>query len=207
MDDIIKPVAEWISQNIPLSIGIGIFIFCLFFEVSKIKVYPLRWLWKAISWPFKKIDEQRTESFKGIVNSMKTDLEKNLTEMQKGTMQNCVVAQENFAKLEGRFNELDGRFNELDNRFDDLGKKQSETDERLDQLAAARIKNHVLNFARQCRKGELHSREDFANLIREHTLYTQLVEKYHWDNEVYQHDYEYILRVYDKCNDEGTVLE
>ena len=207
MDDIIKPVAEWISQNIPLSIGIGIFIFCLFFEVSKIKVYPLKWLWKLIAWPFKKIDKQRTESFKGIVNSMKEDLEKNLMEMQKGTTQNCVVAQENFAKLENRFNELDGRFNELDSRFDELDSKQAETDERLDKLKADRIKNHVFNFARQCRNGERHSVADFKNLVKENEIYNDLVKRYGWENDVYTHDYAYVLKMYDKCNEEGTFSE
>ena len=45
---------------------------------------------------------------------------------------------------------------------------------RLTNSAAARIKNHVLNFARQCRKGEPHSHEDFANLFQENKEYQTL---------------------------------
>ena len=200
MDDIVKPIGKWISENVPFAVLIGLFIFCLFFEVSKVQVYPLRWLWRTISWPFKKIDEQRTQSFKNIVNGMKTDLDTKLEEMKNGTNQNCIVAQENFVKLEGRFNDLDLRFDELD-------KKQAETEERLDQLAAARIKNHVFNFARQCRNGEKHSVADFKNLTEEHKEYERLVKRHGWSNDVYSHDYAYIMKVYDKGNEEGTFLE
>ena len=98
-------------------------------------------------------------------------------------------------------------FTELDKRFDKLDEKQNETEERLDALAAARIKNHVLNFARQCRKDEPHSHEDFANLFRENKEYEKLVEKYDWDNDVYKHDFAYIKRVYDDCNDNGDFME
>ena len=74
MNDLVKPVGQWIADNIPLSIGISLFLFCLFFEISKIKVYPLKWLWKAISWPFRKIDEQRTTSFKNIVITFQNEI-------------------------------------------------------------------------------------------------------------------------------------
>ncbi len=190
MGDVLKPVGQWIAGNIPLSVGIGLFIFCLLFEISKIKIYPLKWLWKAISWPLKKIDEQRTESFKNLMNGLKTDLDSRLIEMQNGTNKNCEVVQENFKKLETRFNELDARFDKLD-------AKQIETDERLDKLAASRIKNHVLNFARQCRKGEDHSHEDYANLFKENKEYELLVEKHGWENDVYFHDFAYIKTQYD----------
>lgn len=186
MNEIIKPVAQWIASNIPMSVGIGIFIFCLFFEVSKIKVYPLKWLWKLISWPFKKIDEQRTESFKALTEGLKEDIDTKLDEMQICTDKNYEV--------------LKKRFDKLERRFDTLDKKQDETEERLDTLAAARIKNHVLNFARQCRRGEQHSHEDFANLFRECKIYDNLVETYKWENDVYKHDFAYIQRAYDEGN-------
>ena len=84
--------------------------------------------------------------------------------------------------------EVKSCFVELEKRFDKLDARQQETEERLDMLAAARIKNHVLNFARQCRKGEPHSHEDFANLFKENKEYEALFKKYNWDNDVYKHD-------------------
>ena len=155
MGDIVKPVAQWISQNIPWTILIVCFFISLTVEISKVKVYPLKWLWKLISWPFKKIDEQRTASFKAIAVDLKSDIDGKVTQMLSGMTSNCEL--------------LKTRFDRMESRFDELDKMQQDTDERLDKLAAARIKNHVLNFARQCRKGEPHSHEDFANLIKENS--------------------------------------
>ena len=193
MGEITKVVGQWIADNVPWAVLIGVFLFCLFFEISKIKVYPLKWLWKLISWPFKKIDEQRTGSFKALIAELKTDIDAKMEEMHADSMSNCASVK--------------ACFTELDKRFDKLDEKQTETEERLDALAAARIKNHVLNFARQCRKGEPHSHEDFSNLFKENKEYEVLVEKYDWDNDVYKHDYAYILRIYDECNNKGSCLD
>lgn len=193
MGDISKVAGQWIADNAPFAVVIGVFIFCLFFEISKIKVYPLRWLWKLISWPVRKIDEQRTESFKALLVDLKDDIDQKVTAMVNSTATNCDVLKE--------------RFDHLETRFDELGKTQSETDERLDRLAAARIKTHVLNFARQCRKGETHSHEDFANLFKENKEYEILVAKYGWENDVYIHDFAYIKRVYDEHNYNGDFAE
>ena len=206
MGDLAKQFTTLVSEHIPESIGIAIFLFCVFFEVSKIKVYPLRWLWRALSWPFRKIDEQRTQSFKNLMITFKADFDtkienlettfnNNLTEMSTVQNNNCMAVKACFTELEARFNTLDD--------------KQAETEEKLDKLAAARIKNHVLNFARQCRKGEPHSHEDFRNLFEECKLYEGLVHKYQamdeahakeWENNVFVHDFAYIESVYDELN-------
>ena len=107
MDAIIKPVSEWISAHIPLSIGIGIFIFLLFFEISKIKVYPLKWLWKLISFPLRKIDEQRTSSFKNLIAALKNDIDNKMNEMHDDSNRNCNSVKVCFTELEKRFDKLD----------------------------------------------------------------------------------------------------
>lgn len=211
MGDILKPVGQWISENIPLSIGIGLFIISLLFEISKVKIYPLRWLWKLISWPFKKIDEQRTASFKNIVISLQADIEtklSNLTATFDDKLNSMASSQEsNCAAVKSCFTGLEKRFDGLEAQLKTLDTKQNDTELKLDLLASARIKNHVLNFARQCRKGEPHSHEDFANLFKENEQYEELVKKYKWKNDVYTRDYAYILRVYDECNNRGDFLE
>ena len=189
MGDIVKPIGTWISNNIPLSVGIGLFIFCLFFEISKVKIYPLSWLAKIISYPFKKANEKQADSVKNLISELKTDIDTKLKELAEESASNCKAVRSSLAELEKRFDKLDD--------------KQGETEERLDMLAAARIKNHVLNFARQCRKGELHSHEDFANLFAENLEYQKLVAKYNWSNDVYKHDFAYIQRMYDECNNNG----
>lgn len=194
MGEVTKVVGQWIADNVPWAVLIGIFIFCLFFEISKIKVYPLRWLWKLISWPFRKLtqkaNEQLTNYFKQTMADLKDDINTKIAEIREDSNKNCAAVKKCLGDLEKRFDKMD--------------EKQSETEERLDALAAARIKNHVLNFARQCRKGEPHSHEDFANLFRENKQYESLVEKYGWENDVYKHDFAYIIRMYDECNDNGT---
>lgn len=203
MGDIVKPVATWVSQNIPWTVLIVFFIISLFVEISKVKVYPLKWLWKLISWPVRKIDEQRTQSFKNIIITFQSDFDdklnklsdtfnSKLAEMSTSQNNNCATVKECFTQLEERFDKLDER--------------QKETEEKLDKLAAARIKNHVLNFARQCRKGEGHSREDFANLFRENSQYLELVQRYGWVNDVYKHDFAYIETIYDECNKKNVFL-
>lgn len=212
MGDLAKQFTTLVSDHIPESIGIAIFLFCVFFEVSKIKVYPLRWLWKLLSWPFRKIDEQRTQSFKNLMITFKADFEtklenlkttfnNNLTKMASEQNSNCTAVKACFTELEGR--------------FDTLEADQRQTEEKLDKLAAARIKNHVLNFARQCRNNEKHSREAFVNLIHEHEYYESLVSKYQamdedhkkeWENNVYAHDYAYVMKVYDKCLETNDFL-
>ena len=193
MNEILKPVGVWISQNVPWTVLIVVFIFCLFFDISKVKIYPIRWMWKMICWPFKKINEKRANSMKNLFLDLKKDLETQLTSLTESTSANC--------------KQLQIRFDNLEKRFDSLDTQQVETEERLDRLAAARIKNHVLNFARQCRKGEPHSHEDFANLFKENQEYQVLVKKYGWENDVYTHDYAYIQRVYDGHNDNAEFIE
>lgn len=189
MSEVSKSVGQLIADNIPLSVAIGIFIFCGLFEISKVPIYPLRWAWRGISWPFRKINEKRTNSIKNLFSDLKTDIDNQLKILANGTTANCDMLKERFDKLESRFDKLD--------------LKQNETEEKLDKLAAARIKNHVLNFARQCRKNEYHSHEDFANLFNENKAYENLVSKYGWENDVYIEDYAYIKRVYRKYCDEG----
>ena len=200
MGEISKVVGQWIANNVPWAVLIGVFIFCLFFEISKIKVYPLKWLWKLISWPFKKIDEQRTESFKAIAAELKIDIDNKLAEMQTSSNANCDTVKSCFVDLNGKFAELEARFDALDT-------KQAEADEKLDKMKADRIKNHVFNFARQIRNGEKHSHEEFMALMKEHEQYEALVAHYtaidekhkkSWKNDVYPRDYKTITDAYDR---------
>lgn len=189
MNELTKPFGQWIADNIPLTVGIALFLFCLLFEISKVKIYPLSWIWKFVSYPFRKLNEKQTNSVKKMIEDLKTDLDNSFRELSAGTTTNCDMLKQRFDKLESRFDKLDTA--------------QKETEERLDKLAAARIKNHVLNFARQCRKGEPHSHEDFVNLFKENSEYETLVKKYGWENDVYKEDYAYIKRLYRKYSDES----
>ena len=213
MGDLVKPVGQWIAENIPLSIGIALFIFCLFFEISKIKVYPLRWLWKAISWPFKKIDEQRTSSFKNIVTGFQTEIEGKISEMT--TSFNSKVTQLS-SSFDEKLNEMataqnanctavKSCFTELEKRFDALDSKQSDTEERLNEIdkkqdmqTADRIRTHIFNFAEDLRRGNTRTKGEFDTVIKEDEVYEEIIKRYDIKNNVYAHAIKFINKKYDE---------
>ena len=213
MGDLVKPVGQWIADNIPLSVGIALFIFCLFFEISKVKVYPLRWLWKVISWPFKKIDEQRTASFKNVVIGFQADMEEKLNsvtaslntkfddititfdnkleEMSTAQNSNCTAVKACFTELEKRFDTLDAKQSETEKRLNEIDKKQ-------DMQTADRIRAHVLNFAEDLRRGNLRTLEDFNVVMKEDEKYEEIMKHYEVKNNVYSHAIKFINKKYDE---------
>ena len=216
MGDLVKPVGQWIADNIPLAVGIVLFIFCLFFEISKVKVYPLKWLWKLISWPFRKIDEQRTNSFKNIVISFQSDMEQKLdsvtasldtrfnditisfdnklNEMSTAQNSNCTAVKTCFTELEKRFDTLDTKQSETEERLNEIDKKQ-------DMQTADRIRTHVLNFAEDLRRGNRRTKEDFDLLLDEDKAYELIMEKYEESNNVYCHAIKFVNKKYDEFMD------
>lgn len=213
MGDIAKQFTTLVSEHIPESIGIAIFLFCVFFEVSKIKVYPLRWLWKLISWPFKKIDEQRTNSFKNIIISFKKEIESKLdivtasldtrfndvsitfdnklNEFYVAQNANCTDVKACFTELEKRFDALDTKQSDAENRFNEIEKKQ-------DMQTADRIRTHILNFAEDLRRGNTRTKEDFDTVMKEDEIYESIVEQYELKNNVYAHAIKFINKKYDE---------
>lgn len=213
MGDLVKPVGQWIADNIPLTVGIILFIFCLFFEISKIKVYPLKWLWKLISWPFRKIDEQRTNSFKNIIITFQSDMEtkldavtasldtrfndvsvtfdNKLEEFSTAQNANCTAVKACFTELEKRFDTLDAKQSDTEDRLNEIDKKQ-------DMQTADRIRTHVLNFAEDLRRGNTRTLEDFNLIIGEDKDYEQIMEKHNESNNVYCHAIKFINKKYDE---------
>ena len=213
MGDLVKPVGQWISNNIPLSIGIALFIFCIFFEISKIKVYPLKWLWKLISWPFRKIDEQRTNSFKNIIISFQSEMEtkldsvtasldtrfndvsitfdNKLNELSTVQNNNCAAVKSCFTELEKRFDALDAKQSDTEIRLNEIDKKQ-------DMQTADRIRAHVLNFAEDLRRGNLRTLEDFNVIMKEDENYEEIMKRYEIKNNVYFHAIKFINKKYDE---------
>ena len=213
MGDLVKPFGQWIANNIPLSIGIALFIFCVFFEISKIKVYPLKWLWKLISWPFRKIDEQRTQSFRNIVIGFKSDFDTKLNNMtinidnQLQTVTNSFDEKLNEMSTAQNANctAVKSCFTELEKRFDTLDSKQSETEERLNKIdkkqdmqTADRIRAHVLNFAEDLRRGNNRTKEDFDVVLKSDEQYEEIMERYEIKNNVYAHAIKFINNKYDE---------
>lgn len=69
-----------------------------------------------------------------------------------------------------------------------------------------KIRNEMLKFGRECRKDEKHTRQQFDYIISLYTKYGHLVDKYHIDNGVLELEYQYIERIYKKCQDKDMFL-
>ena len=193
MNEIVKPVEQWIAGNIGWAALIAVFIFSLFFEFSKIKLSPitalLRWIGNRI-----------TGGLKDDIADLKRDTNEKIADLKNDTNQRIAeLRQENstkFADIELQTELIKRGTSE---NCEIMKTKLAELEEKQDMQTAARIKNHVLTFSRRCRKGEKHTEEDFRNLIEEHAEYERLVNKYGWTNDVYKEDYAFFLNEYHRC--------
>jgi hypothetical protein len=77
-----------------------------------------------------------------------------------------------------------------------------------DMQTLRQIKAHILDFANSCMNKRRHTKQDFENIIHENEEYEHIVAKYDdITNDVYTEDYNYIMKVYHKCQDEGSFLK
>jgi len=222
MDEISAKVVQWIIDHFGLSILIVLFLLSGVFKVTKIEVNPIGWI---IGWIGKhftkdvrkdvadlktetngkfeevkrdraaKIDELKTETsnkfnelkqdYNDKITSLKADLDSfeertngSIDEMKHGTSQNCELLKCRLDRME----------------------------ESNDMQTVRQIKAHVLDFANSCMNKRRHTKKDFDNIIDENTQYEALVKKYNLVNDVYKEDFEFIMKVYHKCQEEGSFL-
>lgn len=172
MNEIVKPAAQWISQNLGWTAIFLLFFFSLFFEFSKIKLSPIT---TFLNW----IGERLTHGLKNDIENMRTETEQKINELDR----------KQTAALEEIKNNAQYNCKETQNRLEKI-------EEQIDAQQADRIKVHVLNFSRSLRVGEQHTEEDFQNLIKENEEYERIVKKHGWKNDVYKADYEFFYSKY-----------
>lgn len=193
MNEIVKPAAQWISQNVGWTALIILFIFSLFFEFSKIKLSPitalLNWIGNRLMGSLKEdIADLKTETNKQIAQ-LKTDTENKIKDLDDKTS-----ATLDEIKLSAQFN------------CKSTQEKLTEIENKQDKMIADQIKVHVFDFARSLMNGEKRTETDFKNLIAENTTYNGLVEKHNWVNDVYTADYDFIHSEYQRCQRENGFL-
>lgn len=194
MNDIAKPVTQWIAENAGWTIVILVFVFSLFFEFSKIKLSPitalLNWIGTRLTGGLKKdIADLRNDTNKKI-DELKKDTEEKISELNTKT-----TTALNDIKTNATYN------------CEETRKRLEQIEISQDKAAVARIKAHVLNFSRSLRVGEKHTEEDFKNLIKENEEYERLVKNNHWTNDVYKADYEFLYHEYQRCQRENDFLK
>ena len=178
MGEVSKTVGEWIVANFGWSVILFLFLFSLFFEFSKIKLNPITALCKRIGNAFTAGVKQDIEELRKDTNKRFEEFEGKTSKALRDIKEN---ASANCATMKDKLNEIE---------------------EKQDNQAASRIKAHVFNFAKECYRGEKHTKGDFENVINENKIYERLVEKHGWKNDVYTKDFAYIEREYQRCLDE-----
>lgn len=67
-----------------------------------------------------------------------------------------------------------------------------------------RIRYEVLDFANSCRNKRKHTKDEFQHIIDLNDKYEKLIEKYEIENGVFKTEYQYIIKIYNKCLDKDT---
>ena len=188
MNEVLKPVGEWIAHNVPFFILIVLFIFSLFFKIPKKEVHLFSWLLSKLGDALlggvkKDIKELRQDSA-DMLDKLKTDTDARFSRLDEIT--------------KTRFDEIALKNNDncqmMQRRLDEIEKKQ-------DMQTADRIRTHVLNFAEDLRRGNLRTEEDFNLLLQEDVIYEAIIEKYHEKNNIYAHAIRFINKKYDEFNE------
>lgn len=76
----------------------------------------------------------------------------------------------------------------------------------IDHNEMDRIRWEILAFANSCRHGCLHTKDEFQHIIAQRDKYERLCQKHSVANGVFDAEYEYILRINRRCQDENTYL-
>ena len=84
---------------------------------------------------------------------------------------------------------------------------------RIDKLEANvdtnemdRIRWEVLDFANSCRNGRRHTQDEFEHIITLVKKYEALLEKLGKENGVFEMEYKYIVKLYEKCQQENDFI-
>ena len=181
MSELLKPVWDWISLNIPWCVLVALFIVSLFFKVPKYEINILGWtgrkigniLWAPIRDDIKELKEDNAKKFA----ELKEDTDKQISELKSDNV--------------AFFDEVRNRNAQVSLRLNDIEKKQ-------DLQNMARIRAHVLNFSDDIRRGNQRTKEDYDNILQEDREYEAIIEKYDLENNVYVHAITFINKKYDE---------
>lgn len=190
MSEITKTVGQWIVSNAGWSIIIFLFVLSLFFKLTKIELDPLGWLigWigKALTKDVRNDVSELKEDYETKISDLRKDLDafegntnKSIKELKSGTTSNCTM---------------------MKKRLDQMEKSN-------DMQTVRQIKAHVLDFANSCLNKRRHTKQDFENIIVDDEEYQRLAKKYKLVNGVYKEDFDFIMKCYHKCQDEGSFLK
>jgi hypothetical protein len=190
MSEISKAVGQWVLSNVGWTVIIILFLLSCFFKMVKKEIDPLGWViglfGKALTRDVRKDVAEFKKDYNQKITALRSDLDgfekktnNNLAGMKKGTDLNCRM---------------------LKKRMDAMEKSN-------DLQSIRQIRAHVLDFANSCMNGRKHTMKDFDNIFDENQEYQALVKKHKIKNDKYKEDYEFIVKVYHKCQENNSFLK
>lgn len=219
MSEITKAVGQWILENVGWTVIIILFLLSCFFKIAKKEIDPLGWVIGIIGKPltkdvrkdiadlkqntdnqFSKIKTDRAskvEELKLDYDSKISDLRSDLDGFEERTNGSIDAINQN---VNGMTTATNRNCQLLKTRLDKMEKSN-------DMQTIRQIKAHVLDFANSCLNKRRHTKKEFENIIKENEEYEKLVKKYKLKNDVYKEDFEYIMKVFHKCQEEGSFLK
>ncbi len=222
MSEISKTIGQWIVSNVGWSVLIFLFLLSGLFKITKIEINPLGWIIGWIGKNFTKDVRQDVADVKQSVEALKANTNAQFEQVKRDRE---VKIDELKADYNNQISvlrtDLDAFEKRTDTSISELKKGTALNCEamkkRIDEMEAAtqksndlqtirQIRAHVLDFANSCMNKRKHTKLDFENIMDENKQYKELIRKYDITNDVYTEDYEFIMKIYHKCQDEGSFL-
>lgn len=192
--DLGKTVGQLLVNNLSITIIVILWLIgrmMSLFSIKKKEINnPLSWLTNKIGKAITKDVQKDVADLRGETQALKKDLDvfekrttKDIGEIKVGTAKNC---------------------ESLKIRLDEMEAAQQKSN---DMQTVQTIRSHILDFANSCFNKRKHTKQEFENIIDENTTYEELVKKHGIKNNVYKEDYDFILKIYHKCQEEGSFLK
>ena len=212
MSEISKTVGQLIIDHLGLSVVIALFLLSGIFKLTKIEINPVGWIIGWIGKNFTKDVQKDIADLKADTASkfeeVKTDRANKIEELKIDYDEKITNLKEDLDQFEKRTNlNIDEMKNGTHSNCELLKTRLDQMEKSNDMQTVRQIKAHVLDFANSCMNKRRHTKRDFDNIIDENTEYERLVKKYKLVNDVYKEDYEFIMKVYHKCQEEGSFLK
>lgn len=227
MSELVKTLGQLAVNNLSLAaiivIVVVLTVFKGLFKIAKKEVDPLRWftgkvrnaLTKDVRKDISDFKVETHDKFEEIKTDRKSQvdvLRKDVMSMKEDTNKRIKELREDLDAFETRTN---GSIDEmkvgttqncetLKKRLDDMEASQQKSN---DMQTIQTIRAHILDFANTCYNKRKHTKREFENIIDENAVYEKLVEKHEVKNNVYKEDYDFIMKCYHKCQEEGTFLK
>lgn len=213
MGEIQKSVGQMILDHAGLFVIIVLFLLSSFFKLVKRDIDPLG---AVIGW----LGKHFTKEVRKDVATLKDETGKKFDEIKKDRAEKVEELKTDYnnkiTSLKSDLDSFEERTNTIISEVKSgteknhmvLTDRMNKMDKSNDLQTIRQIKAHILDFANSCINKRQHTKKDFENIIHENQEYEALLAKYpEVKNDAYTDDYNYVMKIYHKCKEEGTFLK